>query len=162
MFAEYRDDFCLTNDDKSGPQALRDVEQLNIAVKYFREKEAKDKNPLFQKARQLKTVKALQLKELIEKTIENEGYKDLQFGKPEIDQFVIIEFTVNDTKDDRSEYESSNGLKKLIKSVLEDTNWRLMSYGISYRLGILSGKLKAYEREEDLVKLVGGDKEKQE
>jgi hypothetical protein len=29
-----------------------------------------------------------------------------------------------------------------------------MSDGIYYRLGILSGRLKAYEREEDLVGLV--------
>ncbi len=29
-----------------------------------------------------------------------------------------------------------------------------MSEGINYRLGYLSGKLKGYEREEDLIKIV--------
>lgn len=152
LFAEYRDDFCLNKE--TGEQALRDVDQLRNAMEYFREKEAKDKDPLFQKARNLKILKVLLLKELIEKAIQDKGYADLQFGKPEIDQYIIIDFTVNDTKNDRNEYESSNGLKKLIKAILEDTNWRLMSQGVSYRLGILTGKLKAYEREEDLVKLV--------
>jgi hypothetical protein len=45
-------------------------------------------------------------------------------------------------------------LKKLIKGVLEDTNWRLMSDGVQYRLGILTGRLKAYEREEDLTTII--------
>jgi hypothetical protein len=45
-------------------------------------------------------------------------------------------------------------LKKLIQKALEDTNWRLMSEGISYRLGYLKGRLRAYESEEDLKKLV--------
>lgn len=152
LLAEYRDEFCLS--EETGQQALMDYEQLRRATEYFREKEAKDKDPLFQKARKLKSLKVLQLKELIEKNIEDKEYADLQFGKPEIDQFVIIDFTVNDTKDGRHEYDSSNELKKLIKAALENTNWRLMSEGISYRLGILSGRLKAYEREEDLVKLV--------
>lgn len=152
IFTEYKDEFCYNEQD--GPEAVRHCDDLSRTVQWFKEKEEKDNDPLIQKARQLKKLKALQLKNLIQQTIEKERYIDLQFGKPEIDQFVIIEFTVNDSKDQRSEYDSRNTLKKLIKSALEDTNWRLMSEGISCRLGILSGKLKAYEREEDLVKLV--------
>jgi len=57
-------------------------------------------------------------------------------------------------KTKRQEYDSKNNLKKLIKKILEKTNWRLMSEGIDYRLGYLSGKLKGYENEEDLIKIV--------
>ncbi len=57
-------------------------------------------------------------------------------------------------KGDREEYDSKKALKKLIEGILADTTWRLMSDGISYRLGILTGRLKAHEREEDLMKLV--------
>ncbi len=32
---------------------------------------------------------------------------------------------------------------------MRETNWRLMSDGISYRLGYLNGRLRAYEGEED-------------
>jgi hypothetical protein len=78
----------------------------------------------------------------------------MKFKKERGGQFVIIDFSVNETKDDRKEYDSQNALKKLIKGILEDTNWRLMSDGIHYRLGILTGRLKAYEREEDLVEVV--------
>lgn len=45
-------------------------------------------------------------------------------------------------------------LQKIMKSSLKDANWRLMSDGVSYRLGILTSRLRAYEKEEDLLKLV--------
>jgi hypothetical protein len=37
---------------------------------------------------------------------------------------------------------------------LAGTNWRLMSEGVTDRLGYLQGRLKAYETEEDLLELV--------
>lgn len=99
-------------------------------------------------------LKINQLKELINKTIIDHGYADLQFGQPEMDKFVIVNFTATDNNDERKEFDSTNTLRKLISSVLETTNWRLMSEGIHCRLGIVSGRLKAYEREDDLVGLV--------
>lgn len=152
LLEEYRKDFCL--DDEEGPKAVHSLDSMVRFVDEMKVKEKKEKDPVFQKSQKLKKLKVNQLKELIEKTIEPEGYKDLQFGKPEMGQYVIIDFTVNDTKDDRQEYNSESTLKKLIKKTLEDTTWRLMSDGVNYRLGILTGRLKAYEREEDLMKLV--------
>jgi hypothetical protein len=49
---------------------------------------------------------------------------------------------------------SASNLQKLVKKTLIGTNWRLMTQGIDYRLGLLSGRLRAYESEEDLLKLV--------
>lgn len=152
LLTEYRKDFCL--DDTEGPKAVLNLDNIIRFADEMKEKEKKDKDPVYQKARKLKTLKIGQLKELLEKTIEKEGYKDLAFAKPEMGQYIIIEFSVNDMKEDRQEYNSKDELKKLIKAVLQDTNWRLMSEGINYRLGILTGRFKAYEREEDLVKIV--------
>jgi hypothetical protein len=45
-------------------------------------------------------------------------------------------------------------LEKVLNKALNGVNWKLMSDGISYRLGILSGSLKGFEAEEDLVELV--------
>ncbi|MEA2056419.1 MAG: hypothetical protein U9O78_01730 [Patescibacteria group bacterium] len=102
----------------------------------------------------LKKLKLNQLKELIIKTIKKEGYADFELSKPDMDKYVSVEFTANDTKDDREEYDSRINLQRIIKKTLRKTNWRLMSDGVSYRMGILSGRLKAYEKEEDLVKIV--------
>jgi translation initiation factor IF-1 len=67
---------------------------------------------------------------------------------------MIIEFTVQDNKTGRGEYDSRIQLQRIIKKTLENTNWRLMSEGVNYRLGILSGRLRGYENEEDFIKLI--------
>jgi len=86
--------------------------------------------------------------------LEKEGYSKLEFSKPEINRDVVVKFTVQDDKEDRQEYDSRSQLKKLLKQTLENTNWRLMSEGIYYKLGILTGRLRGYENDEDLLKLV--------
>jgi len=149
----YRKDFCLN--DVEGPKAVESLDTMMRLADEFKKIEKKDKDPAYQKARQLTILKIGQLKETLEQTIEKEGYQDLKFDKPEMGQYVIIDFSVNDMQLERKEYDSQKLLKKLINVALQDTNWRLMSDGINYRLGILSGRLKAYEKEEDLVKLVG-------
>lgn len=63
-------------------------------------------------------------------------------------------FTAQDADSSRKENDSVHKLQRIIKRTLEGTNWRLMSEGAHYRLGYLSGKLKGYEHEEDLLQLV--------
>lgn len=67
---------------------------------------------------------------------------------------VCVGFSCLGSKSDRKDYDSRKTLKKLVDCALEDTNWRLMSDGISYWLGYLNGRVKAYESEEELRKLV--------
>ena len=96
----------------------------------------------------------------MDKVLEKEDYIQLEFSQPEIGQYVIISFTVQDKKSKREEYNSKNELKKLVNKTLYNTNWRLMSEGVDYRLGILSGRLKGLEREEDLIKSVKNSNKK--
>ena len=152
LLAEYRKEFCL--DDEEGPKAVLNLDNIVKFVDEMKKNEVKERDPVYQKSMQLKSLKIGQLKELLEEVMEKESYKDLKFDKPEMGQYVVIDFSVNDMKEERGEYDSRKSLKKLIDQILADTTWRLMSDGISYRLGILTGRLKAYEREEDLVKLV--------
>ena len=152
LLHRFRKEYCLN--EKEGQEALRDIEQMKIGIRYFKEKDKKEKDPLYQKLQQLKILKIGQLKELIEKTIEKEGFNDLAFAKPDMGKHIVIEFSVNDMSEERQSQESEYTLKKLVKSALENANWKLMSNWIHYRLGILTGSLKAYQREEDLINLV--------
>jgi hypothetical protein len=87
-------------------------------------------------------------------TLEKAGYIEFSLDKPEVGRDVFVGFSCLDSKSDRGDYDSEKTLKKTIEKALVDTNWRLMSDGIHYRLGYLSGRLRAYEQEEDLKKLV--------
>lgn len=152
LLEKYRDEFCYT--DEVGLEAVHSFDRLIAFVKGMREKEKQDKDPVFQQARQLKKLRASKLQEIIRKAVESKGYMDLQFDKPELGKYVTIGFSVNDTNEEREEYDSRRALKRIITNSLKDTNWRLMTEGISYRIGILTGKLKAYERGEDLAELL--------
>lgn len=102
----------------------------------------------------IKRLTILKLEKLLVPALGKEGYTHLRFANPEIDRNVVMPFTVQDSKTGRESQANEYDLKRLFKKVLENTNWRLMSDGVSYRLGVLSGRLKGYESEEDLLKLV--------
>ncbi len=109
---------------------------------------------VFDGIKQVKKLKIAQLKELLEPIFTKNGYSDFKLGDPKIAREVSLEFSCLDTKDDREEYQSKKTLHKSIDTALEDTNWRLMSAGVNYRLGFLTGSLRAYESEEEIKKLV--------
>ncbi|MGN6641206.1 MAG: hypothetical protein ACTHJ8_20005 [Mucilaginibacter sp.] len=67
------------------------------------------------------------------------------------DQYYIDEYGQDPT--DRDEAKSSKGLKKTIETTLFNTNWRLMSPGIEYKLGFLNGQLKGFSLEENILKI---------
>jgi hypothetical protein len=75
-------------------------------------------------------------------------------------KIITIEFSVQDQQVDRKEYNSIHDLQKLLNDNLKGTNWRLMSDGISYRLGLLKGKLKGVEGQENLRELITKEKYK--
>ena len=102
----------------------------------------------------LKKLTIVALENLLVPLCKKAKYIKFQFGTPDMGKDLIVPFTVHEANPEREDLASSHDLKKLIKKALEDTNWRLMSDGVSYRIGILTGRLRAYEREEDLLKLV--------
>jgi len=102
----------------------------------------------------IKQLKIAQLSDVLKEALEKDGYREFKLGDPELGQQVVIGFSCLDDKSERKEYDSKKGLQKLINKALVDTNWRLMSDGVDYRLGYLNGRLRAYEKEEELKKLV--------
>ncbi len=150
MLSEFRKEFCF--DDAEGGEAIRGINRFNSFMKEHEDRE--NNKALYQKVRELKKLTFAQLEKLLVGPLEANGYVGLRFGKPELEKHVMVDFSVNDAKDGRQEYESQKSLKKSMTAVLLDTNWRLVDGSLYYRLGILEGRLKAYEKEEDLVALV--------
>jgi hypothetical protein len=109
---------------------------------------------IYDAIKDIKKLKIAQLSELLAPVLAKKKYADFKLGEPQLGREVTLDFNCLDSEADREEYKSKKDLHKLIDKTLVDTNWRLMSDGVSYRLGYLSGRLKAYESEEDLKKLV--------
>ena len=93
-----------------------------------------------------------QLEEKLTNAIDKSGFVKIQFDKPKISRYLTVEFSVQDTQE-REEAKSIKALKKLVDTTLFTTNWRLMSPGFEYRLGFLSGQLKGFSLDEDLLKI---------
>ena len=123
--------------------------------KEFKEKE--DNKYLYDAMKEMKKPKIAELNTILAPALEKAGYIEFSLDKPEMGKDVFVGFNCLDGKSNRDDRDSEKTLKKTVEKALQDTNWRLMSNGISYRLGYLNGRLRAYEREEDLKKLVERD-----
>jgi len=109
---------------------------------------------IYEAIKDIKKLKVAQLTEILKPVLEKAGYTEFKLDQPEIGREVAVGFSCLDAKPEREEYNSKKELQKLIAKKLDDTNWRLMSEGVSYRVGYLTGRLRAYESEEELRKLV--------
>ncbi len=109
---------------------------------------------VYDAVKDIKQLKIAQLGETLTPVIAKDGYSKFKLEQPQIGREVAVGFSCLDSKPHREEHQSKKSLGKLISNTLKDTNWRLMSEGVSYRLGYLNGRLRAYESEEDMKKLV--------
>jgi len=151
-FQENRSRFCLSGQGlKDVQEAILNMDRMKALVDSWKhEDEHKEQ---YDAAAQLQKLTIPQVKELIATKLEKTDYSNLTFEKPSIDKFVSMEFSLEELETD-NQLASTSGVRKLIKKTLQNTNWRLMSDGISYRLGLMTGRLRAYESKQDLLKLV--------
>jgi len=153
-FESDRKKYCLS--DEEGGKYISWTANLKNLVEIMKDRE--ENKEAYKAVSKIKKIKINDLEKLLSSRLKKNGYIKLKFDDPEIAKDVIVSFSARDEKPEREEYDGRNGLKKLIKKTLENTNWRLMSEGINYRLGILTGRLRGYEREEDLLRLVNNTK----
>jgi shikimate kinase len=156
LLVTYREVFCLP--EKEGQEYIELAEAMEVGHEVYEEELQKYDDSAYVRSSELKKLTIMELEKVLNETLEKEKYVKLSFDKPEMGQQVIVPFTIQDAAS-RSEHESRGGLKKLLNTVLEGTNWRLMSDGVRYRLGYLYGNLKGYEGEEALLELAGKRKE---
>lgn len=149
-----RNHFCLLDEEFRDRlfKMRHDFEEMARLGKEFQEKE--DNKHIYDAMDALKKPKIAELSTILAPVLEKAGYIEFSLDKPEIGKDVVVGFSCLDSKSERSDRDSEKTLRKMINKTLEDTSWRLMTDGIHYRLGYLNGRLRAYEREEDLKALV--------
>lgn len=158
LLERYRAGFCLS--DEEGEKYLFELEAMEYAHQMGDEAKQKYDNSAYEQVSKLKKLTIIELEKLLAETLEKANYMKLTFSSPEIGQFIFAPFTLQDADTSRRQNISTSALEKLLKSALENTNWRLVD-SVSYRLGFLSGRLKGYEREDDLLNLYEKKKEPQ-
>lgn len=160
LLEKYRDQYCFSKED--GEKAVAFIEQAEYAHKVYEFEKAKYDDPVYNELTKVKKISFAELESRIKPLLKKEQYSKLVFDNPKLERQVIVKFTIQDANFKRSEKESISTLKKILNQDLANTNWRLSSSGIRYRLGFLSGDLRGYESQEDLLKLVGKVEKPQE
>lgn len=156
-YAKDKERFCLS--EKSSQEFIESQERMKqLAPLIDKIKEKEQNKDLYDAVANLKKLKIVELQELLTPVLEKAGYIKLQFKDPEVTKDVFVPFIVYEQKPDREGRASTYELEKLLRKTLKDTNWRMVTVGVNYRLGMLEGRLHGYEREEDLIKLVSKKK----
>lgn len=151
-FEEDRTIYCLS--DEVGDASVLGAERLKHLTDKWKEEE--ENKEVYEKVSTIEKVTILELEKRIADAVEKNGFVRFHFKDPERSPNVemYVPFIVYDEKKDRTELESSYQLKQRLKAILKDTNWRLMSDGVMYRVGMLEGRLRVYSTEQELMKLV--------
>jgi hypothetical protein len=151
-FLKDKEEYCL--DDKRGQEFVEDMGRWERLRELFSEQDERDANKeLYEAVAKIQKLKITQLHELLKPAIERVGFTEVRFAEPEIGREVVVGISCLDGNNKREDYDSRKALKKTILQTLDHTNWRLVNNDIEYRLGYLSGRVRAYEKEPDLIKL---------
>lgn len=152
-FLAAKKQFCLSKEE--GDKYIDGKRRLIHATDRFKEiKEQEKQKDLYDTVTKVKKLNIAELEKQLLPALEKEGYKSLELLKPELGRIIVIEFTVQDATSGIHEHTRRMTLKKTINKALMETNWKLGEGGISYRLGIISGRLRGFEFEEDIAELV--------
>ncbi len=143
---EERKNYCT---DFIGSRTLRQDLEAIISFGEFMEKQNAEIKYNYDHVQQLNIA---QMETLLSERIEKSGYIKISFEKPKTGRYLTVEISAQDPTD-RDEKNSLKTFKKTIETTLLTTNWRLMSAGITYTLGFISGQLKGYSSEEDIIKI---------
>ena len=152
-YAADRERFCMSEEEG------REYDSYRVSSENFQREQAEQelrqkRQNLYDEISKLKKLTVVDLQNLLIPALERERFIRLDLGMPAIKRDVQMSFCVQDAKSGRSDHDSIKHLKNAIEKTLDGTNWRLMSSGISYHLGVLNGYLRGLETEKDLLALV--------
>ncbi len=146
-----RKEFCLT--DKEGEEYLEAERNLNQLNELMKEQKHKEENKtLYEKAANTERLNIFEAQKRMKDSVKKSKFTKLKFEDPNMGTDVTCEFRVYETNPDREEKQACKDLETLISEAFNNTNWKLMSDGISYRMGILRGRIRGLEKEKDILK----------
>jgi hypothetical protein len=148
-----RENYCLN--EKDGNEYLSGQESNERWEQYRKEETEREKlRPILDEISKLRNLTIVEAQNLMARSLERIGYTRIEFGSPTIKTDIQVGFSAQDAKAGRDERESLRALRHQFSQMLGDTNWQLMSGGVTYRLGLLTGEMRGVESEQELIKMV--------
>lgn len=157
LLEKFREECCYS--EEKGKEMVELSEVLAFAREVREFEASKYDDPAFEKSVNINKIGIVEVENLLREVLEKEKYIKFSTDKPEIDRYVFLPFSFQDSDSVRSRKNNLSVLEKQIKNTLEGSNWRLLSGSLMNRLGFITGKLKGYEQDQDLQEICGYKKE---
>jgi hypothetical protein len=149
-FEEDRKEYCLSKEEGEKYRHWKEVGEPRLRHLLETIEDQEKHKDVYEKANNIKMLTISEISDLLAKELAKANFKGLVITDTKVSRDLIISFSVQDTKNGRNEVNSRNALKKALAKILQDTNWKLMSDGIRYKLGLLSGRLRGIDNKEAL------------
>ncbi len=137
--------FCLT--EKEGREFAESKSSLERLSKLFEEIDEREASGEMKEKdkEKLEKIGVLEAQKRIKTKLSGKKFLKLKFAEPNMSRDVSCEFKVYEGDSSRDEHNAKKQLKILIEKALKGSNWKLMSDGISCRMGILNGRIRGIE-----------------
>jgi len=148
-----RNNFCLSEEE--GQEYVASQVNAKAWQQESNMREAREKiRPILDEIAKLKKLTIVEAQNLVTRSLERIGFTRVEFGQPTVKTDVEVGFSAQDAKTGRDERESVRVLRHQFSQMLGNTNWKLLSGGVTYRLGILTGRMRGLESEQELIEMV--------
>ncbi|MFA6017669.1 MAG: hypothetical protein WCT54_00440 [Patescibacteria group bacterium] len=148
-----RAEYCL---DEKGLDAYREgkrnLDGLRRLVDEWKSREAD--TPTNERMASLRKLRAIELKELATKALEQVGMTSVTLSDPVQGTGLRIKVSMLDSDPKRADKESERAVRNALEQALLDTNWRLVKTSLVSTLGAVTGELRGYVSDEEIRKLI--------
>lgn len=116
-------------------------------------KEREEKKTVYDALEKIRRMKIKAVEKYLSEELGKRGYADFRLSKPDISRGILTNFTMTDPSEDGNS-QSVRRTRGILDELLDDTNWTLMSSTLECRLGIIRGRLRGIDNDDELFKLV--------
>lgn len=155
-FEQDRARFCLNHEEgMEYLDSLRRIDELKELMEGFKPDPKEQEGTPEYIIQHLERPTIAQLKKKLAKVLQRVGFTALKFDDAdEIRGDVVVKFRVQDSNESRSASFSKREFKKTVEDTLLYSNWRLLPTSLSYKMGVLKGKLSGTDSIPELMELV--------
>ncbi|PIV90781.1 hypothetical protein COW46_01395 [Candidatus Gracilibacteria bacterium CG17_big_fil_post_rev_8_21_14_2_50_48_13] len=155
-FEQDRARFCLNHEEGMEYLAsLRRIDELKNVVEGIKSDPKNQEGTPEYIVEHLERPTVAKLQKKLAKALQKVGFTTLKFDDAdEIRGDVVVKFRVQDSNESRSASFSKREFKKTVEEALLYTNWRILPTSLSYKMGVLKGKLSGTDSTPELLELV--------
>lgn len=155
-FEQDRAKFCLNHEEgMEYLDSLRRIDELKELMEGYKSDPKNQEGTPEYIVEQLERPTVAQLQKKLTKALKKVGFDKLKFSDAdEVRAEVIVEFRIQDSDEKRDASLSKRDFKKTVEEALLYTNWRLAPTSLSYRMGMLKGRLRGTDLIPGLIELV--------